>query len=458
MVVRKDRMWSYLIWPLLWPLLLAQLALVLLCLLVLAVLWLAMPDPTSWAESTWLLLALLVGTTLTTSAFILQLRHRIRECENQVESRIDRLERLLQEVEPMLPAWLEPGRQLEAYDDSVLGQLEGLHSGMIELHSRLEAMPRPEVLLMASQRPWLLLYQGRIVAANLAMEQLLGDSLEALAGKDPATRLFSKQSVGSKPVEVQVLDSEGRWSSCMMERLEASPYQLLFFERSSTHEFGGLLAARERAREDSRLKSRYLTLLQRELEPLLQELTEDMEGAVGAVDAQRQTYLRERVADVRLLIGSLAGEQDTESPSASQSPAGRAGSLRVLVVDDGPVNRMLASQLLEAQGLQVDSVASGVEALEQQLRQPYDLVLMDIFMPGMDGVEAARRWRGQEELTPDRARTILVALTASATESDRRRFEEAGMDDYLAKPYAPRELVDLLRHWRPDAFEEPVLT
>nr|WP_255777278.1 response regulator [Halomonas desiderata] len=142
-------------------------------------------------------------------------------------------------------------------------------------------------------------------------------------------------------------------------------------------------------------------------------------------------------------------------PSAS---AGQDEPLRVLVVDDGPVNRMLASQLLEAQGLRVDSVASGPEALEQQQRLFYDLVLMDIFMPDMDGIEAARRWREQETLAPEAGRSILVALTANATDSDRQRFVEAGMDDYLAKPYGPRELIDLLRQWRPDAFQDTAST
>ncbi|QHC50933.1 hypothetical protein EKK97_16960 [Billgrantia tianxiuensis] len=106
MGTRKDRFWSHLIWPLLWPLLLVQAALVLLCLLVGGVLWVATPDPTSWAESAWLLLALLVGTALTVSAFLLQLRHRMHECENQIESRLGRVERLLQESEQLLPRWL----------------------------------------------------------------------------------------------------------------------------------------------------------------------------------------------------------------------------------------------------------------------------------------------------------------------------------------------------------------
>ncbi|MCE8024336.1 response regulator [Billgrantia aerodenitrificans] len=455
MVVHKDRLWSYLIWPLLWPLLLAQAALVLLCLLAGAVLWLATPDPATWTGPAWLLLALLVGTTLTTSAFLLQLRHRIRECEAQAESRLERIERLLLEAEQMLPGWLaQPGR-LETHDDSMMGRMERLHDGMIELQSRLELVPSPDALLASSQRPALLLYQGRIVGANLAMEQVLGESLAKLRGQDPATRLIERGDAGDRLVEVQVLDGEGRWRSFRAEWLEASPYQLLLFERAGMHEFGNLLAARERAREDSRLKSHYLTLLQRELEPLLSELAGSMEREAGAGDSSRYAHLRERIADILLLINSLAGERGELMPSAS---AVQDEPLRVLVVDDGPVNRMLASQLLEAQGLRVDSVASGPEALERQQRLFYDLVLMDIFMPDMDGIEAARRWREQEALAPEAGRSILVALTANATDSDRQRFVEAGMDDYLAKPYGPRELIDLLRQWRPDAFQDTAAT
>ncbi|MGQ4879608.1 response regulator [Billgrantia sp. LNSP4103-1] len=453
MKTRKDYFWSHLIWPLLWPLLLAQAALVLLCVLMGLVLWLAMPDPTSWAESAWLLLALLVGTTLTTSAFLLQLRHRMRESENQVECRLDRIERLLQEAEQMLPRWLVHSRRFDTQDGTLMGRLERLHDGMIDLQSRLELAPSPENLLMTSQRPVLLLYRGKIVAASRAMEQLLGDGEETLLGQDPASRLIAKVDSGGKPAEVQLLDWEGRWRTFQVEWLEASSYQLLLFERTGLHEFGDLLAARERAREDSRLKSRYLTLLQRELEPLLSEMAESMNHDAEHAGKQRHAHLRERIADVMLLIGSLAGEQEVAEQRRARLPPGRTGPLRVLVVDDGPVNRMLASQLLEAQGFRVDSVASGREALEQQ-RQAYDLVLLDIFMPEMDGVEVARRWREQEAQSPDAGRSILVALTANATDSDRQRFLDAGMDDYLAKPYGPRELIDLMRHWRPDAFEE----
>ncbi|MBZ0328757.1 response regulator [Halomonas sp. ANAO-440] len=452
--IHKDRLWSHLVWPLLWPLLLAQLLLVLLCLAVGLFLWLATPDPTSWAASGWLLLTLLVGTTLTTAAFLLQLRHRLRECEAQMEEGLGRVERLLLEADQILPCWLAPPVLAVSDLDSPNARLEKLQTNVAQLHARLRQAPDLGGLLMSVSRPALLLYQGRIVAANIAIERLMGVRAEGL--ESPETRLRSMPVRDGEPIEMQVLDAEERWRQLEVERFEAGDYQLLLFDdlRDRLPQLGGLVAARERAREDSRLKSRYLTLLQRELEPLLTELTEQMQKP-DCLAPGHLTELRERMAEVTLLVKSLAGDGIAhESPDGSlvSTPA---LPLRVLVVDDGPVNRMLASQVLEGQGFEVDCVSSGQEALDRRPLQAYDLVLMDIYMPDMDGLEAARRWRELEAGDPEGSRSVLVALTANASEEDRRRFREAGMDDYLAKPYGPRALIDLLRHWRPDAFDVP---
>jgi CheY-like chemotaxis protein len=119
----------------------------------------------------------------------------------------------------------------------------------------------------------------------------------------------------------------------------------------------------------------------------------------------------------------------------------------VLIVDDGPVNLTLARQVLERQGLEVTTATSGEQALVRLEEHAFDLVLMDIFMPGMDGEETSRRWREREAGLASRRRSVLVALTANASEEDRRRFHEAGMDDFLAKPYRPQALVDMVRQW-----------
>ncbi|MEQ5801188.1 response regulator [Halomonas sp. H10-9-1] len=210
-----------------------------------------------------------------------------------------------------------------------------------------------------------------------------------------------------------------------------------------------LAAGRERAREESRLKSDYLTLMSRELQRLCQRIDQLAGEQASTPEAGRHMAdeLRERLADLTELLEGLAGER--EPPSR---PAGRPG--RVLIVDDGPVNLMLARQVLEREGLEVTAVTSGAEALALQELEHFDLVLMDIFMEGMDGMEASRRWREHERIRHVASGSVLVALTANASDADRRRFAEAGLDDYLAKPYRPQELVERVVRWLPERLEE----
>lgn len=117
---------------------------------------------------------------------------------------------------------------------------------------------------------------------------------------------------------------------------------------------------------------------------------------------------------------------------------------RILVVDDGPVNAMLASSVLEKTGYQVDVANSGSEALALGLQQDYDLVLMDIFMPSMDGLETTRQWRKQQG---PNAQVPIIALTANAMKEEREHFLQQGLDGYLAKPYRPNELRELVQLW-----------
>ncbi|MBE0489773.1 MAG: response regulator [Halomonas sp.] len=215
-----------------------------------------------------------------------------------------------------------------------------------------------------------------------------------------------------------------------------------------------LTAGRDRARQESRLKSDYLALLGRELQPLKGRLevllTARDEPPLGAAQRHALEELGERLGDLAVLLEDISGE---EPAAAEAAPARRAN--RVLIVDDGPVNLMLARQVLERQGLEVRTATSGAEALACLDQVPFDLVLMDIFMPGMDGMEASRRWRDVEaERYPDH-RSVLVALTANASEEDRQRFAEAGLDDYLAKPYRPQELIELVRRWLPAHHHAP---
>src|SRR6266567_6663029 len=114
---------------------------------------------------------------------------------------------------------------------------------------------------------------------------------------------------------------------------------------------------------------------------------------------------------------------------------------RVLVVEDEPDIRELVIHHLKREGYQVSAAASGEEALRQVLSVPPDLVLLDLMMPAMDGLEVCRRLRQD----PSTATLPIVMLTAKGDEVDRVLGLEIGADDYVVKPFSPKELLARVR-------------
>ena len=117
---------------------------------------------------------------------------------------------------------------------------------------------------------------------------------------------------------------------------------------------------------------------------------------------------------------------------------------RILLVEDEPINREIAQILLEDVGFTVDTAEDGQIALEHIATTDYDLVLMDMQMPQMDGLEATRRIRAAEAQSGNQKRLPVVAMTANAFAEDRSRCLDAGMDDFTTKPIDPKRLYDLL--------------
>ncbi|MFL5275956.1 MAG: response regulator [Myxococcales bacterium] len=137
------------------------------------------------------------------------------------------------------------------------------------------------------------------------------------------------------------------------------------------------------------------------------------------------------------------GERRLGAPSPATVPLFNGYSPRVLVVEDNVINQRIAARLLQNLGCTVDVVANGREAVEMINGISYDMVLMDVQMPEMDGFAAT----GEVRKGGPHAQVPIVAMTANAMAGDRERCLAAGMNDYLSKPVHPADLQRVLHHW-----------
>jgi CheY-like chemotaxis protein len=152
----------------------------------------------------------------------------------------------------------------------------------------------------------------------------------------------------------------------------------------------------------------------------------------------RQSHLHDTL--VSLLVRETAPRTPAQAKTALDPELAHRHPLRILLAEDNVVNQKLALRLLQQMGYRADLASNGLEAIESVERQTYDLILMDVQMPEMDGLEASRRinarWNGN--------RPRIVAMTANAMQGDREMCIAAGMDDYITKPIRVERLVEAL--------------
>ncbi|MGL4376798.1 MAG: response regulator, partial [Microcoleaceae cyanobacterium] len=210
-------------------------------------------------------------------------------------------------------------------------------------------------------------------------------------------------------------------------------------------EMDGLTLARK-IRESPHSKGLYLIILssmgKQEIYNKLNEL--DLTAVLNKPIKQSQLY--------HILVNFFGGKplesfRGRNGKNSLEIPVlGEKLPLKILLADDHLVNQKVALQILQKMGYRADVAGNGLEVLEALRRQPYDVVLMDVQMPEMDGLEASRRICNE---WPSASRPRIIAMTANAMQGDRDECLAAGMDDYVSKPIHMEELVRALAKCKP---------
>ena len=234
---------------------------------------------------------------------------------------------------------------------------------------------------------------------------------------------------------------------------EGGPFDLVLLDRQMP-ERNGFDVARQLRKHLVGRQPR-LILLASEVGP-----TDQATGASLDFDALLTKPLRHE--ELRRHLAIALGGLSVDPDAGRQAPASLAAPLRprqamdvkALLVEDNPVNQIIATTLLEQRGFEVDVAEDGAVAIDAVRATPYDLVLMDCQMPVLDGYEATRRIRGIEG---PRGSVPIVAMTTNAMKGDRDKCLAAGMNDYISKPLDHARLIELVEHWtrRSDPSLEP---
>ena len=223
-----------------------------------------------------------------------------------------------------------------------------------------------------------------------------------------------------------------------------APYELAILDWHMP-EMDGLQLARE-IKGDPALKKTHLIML-------TSAAADDGGRSMAKAGVEAHINKPARPAQLRKCIAKAVGA--TPSPpadigtSATRSVKTLANFAdgKILLVEDNPVNREVATQMLNVMQCRVQEVTNGREAVDIMRQTKFDLILMDCEMPVMDGYEATQAIREWEIDAGEDRHTPIIALTAHALPADRRRCLESGMDDYLAKPFTMGQLRTILIHW-----------
>ena len=284
-------------------------------------------------------------------------------------------------------------------------------------------------------------------AASLLEHQPTLDGKRVLIVDDDETNrrilILQTQSWGMKPVETEFPAEALEWIQQDMHTFDLA---LLDHQMPK---MDGLTLAAEIRRVESRSSSSLPLVLLSSVRPQDAGAAKNDENLTAFLSKPiKASRLHDVLADI--LMEEQPKEQAESRVSADKpqfdGEMGRRMPLRILLAEDNAINQKLALRLLERLGYRADLAGNGLEVLEALHRQPYDVVLMDIQMPELDGLEATRRIC-REWPKPQRPR--IIAMTANAMKEDRDICLAAGMDDYVSKPIRVNELTGALSKCRP---------
>jgi two-component system sensor histidine kinase/response regulator len=260
---------------------------------------------------------------------------------------------------------------------------------------------------------------------------------------ETARSIFARQlhALGQE-AETEV-DAEGALRTLAFAQQRGTPFELAIIDET-LGSAGGRDLARRIKQDPSLARTRLvlaLPLASRIEEPALRAAGFDAALAKPARQAALVECLARLAAPVEAATEGAPAAKVSALPSG---PATRLADARLLLVEDSPVNHVVAEAMLTKHVGRIDRARNGVEAVAAVEGRDYDLVLMDIAMPEMDGIEATRIIRGMPSPKGD---LPIIAMTAHAMAGDRERCLAAGMDDYLTKPVDRDRLIEALSRW-----------
>jgi CheY-like chemotaxis protein/PAS domain-containing protein len=329
------------------------------------------------------------------------------------------------------------------------------------LHDAIEAIPEGVVFLDAEGRYILWnrryaeiyhrsadLFRPGARLVDVLREGVRRGDYPAAIGREEAwlAEREAMLTAGAGAFEQQLAD--GRWLMIEDRRtLEGGSIGLRVDITAMKRQAEALEQALARAEAASLAKSEFLSDMSHALRtPLngVSGLAQALEGT--ALDAGQQELvadIRASAAELERLVHGLLDYGEASRPKDAPASCGSAAALRVLVADDNPTNRKVIELMLTAAGAQPTCVEDGAQALEAWRAAAYDVVLMDLRMPVMDGLEAIRAIRAAEAST-GRARTPVIVLSANTAPQDVLASAAAGADDHIGKPIEAQALLAAL--------------